>query len=371
MSVRRFDASGELCKPVKQANGWLKADGYVSRVGVFNYRRADGSVIREYRSPAEVFKADSLESFNLVPMTNDHPAAGLLDADNTREYQVGSVIAPRQDGNFIRAQFLITDAATIAELESGKTQLSGGYVCDVVESPGVSPDGEKYDAIQTNVRGNHVAIVAAGRAGPDVRLRMDATDAVMLDSPARFMHYPTNSPISNKSDEVKMIKLKLDGVEVEVTEVVAALLDKQVKATGESLTAAKKDAEQATARADAAEAKLAKAEKELAAVAKAKADEARAALEETARGALADPDVKFDGLTDLQIKAKVAEHCNDIKLDGKTDGYIEAMFDIALKDNAKTDEEETSSVAEHTDASDPIEAAKAKYQAALKKVQPS
>jgi hypothetical protein len=35
-------------------------------------------------------------------------------------------------------------------------------------TPGVSPQGEKYDGVMRDIVGNHVALVKEGRAGADV-----------------------------------------------------------------------------------------------------------------------------------------------------------------------------------------------------------
>jgi hypothetical protein len=35
-------------------------------------------------------------------------------------------------------------------------------------TPGTSPEGEKYDGRMTQIVANHIALVEAGRAGPDV-----------------------------------------------------------------------------------------------------------------------------------------------------------------------------------------------------------
>lgn len=60
---------------------------------------------------------DSLASFGLMPVTNDHPSE-LLTADNAKEYQVGtvseSVVA---EGDKVRAALMITDAQAIEALD--------------------------------------------------------------------------------------------------------------------------------------------------------------------------------------------------------------------------------------------------------------
>lgn len=172
--AQRLDRGIALQKPTKLSNGWMRIDGRITRTGVFTYRLPDGKLRRELRLPEEVFKADTMQSFALVPVTDEHPPA-FLDATNTKEYARGSVAGTlRQDGQFVAGEMLVTDADLIAKLEGGKArEISCGYTCDLEESPG-ELNGERYDAIQRNIRGNHVAIVERGRAGPEARVRMDA-----------------------------------------------------------------------------------------------------------------------------------------------------------------------------------------------------
>ena len=55
------------------------------------------------------------------------------------------------------------------EIEAGKKELSMGYFCDYELTPGTF-DGRHYDAVQRNIRGNHIALVEEGRMGSDVRV---------------------------------------------------------------------------------------------------------------------------------------------------------------------------------------------------------
>lgn len=163
----------------------MRTPAHLSRVGVFDYRLGSGKVRRELRPPDEVFKADSLASFDGVLLTDDHPVAG-LDGKNARGLAVGTVTKVRKDNDLLAAELLVTDAAAVTKIENGKRELSCGYQCDTDEAPGVWTDangvGHPYDAIQRNIRGNHVALVARGRAGPDARVRLDAADAERVDT---------------------------------------------------------------------------------------------------------------------------------------------------------------------------------------------
>ena len=117
MGVLRYDQASPLSKPVRLPNGFMRAEGYLTRSGIFVYRDAAGRAIRELRPPEEVMHPDSLASFGLMPVTNDHPSE-LLTADNAKEYQVGtvseSVVA---EGDKVRAALMITDAQAIEALD--------------------------------------------------------------------------------------------------------------------------------------------------------------------------------------------------------------------------------------------------------------
>jgi hypothetical protein len=165
---------GTLRSPRRSNDGRLIVDGYLTRSGVFVYMNHDGSPRREYRPPDEVFKADSLSTFAMVPVTDDHPPESVTSA-NARQYAVGWLgESIKRDGNHVAATMVVFDEETIGKMERGKTELSCGYFCDYVARPGVTPEGEHYDGIQTNIRGNHVAVVDIGRAGPTASVRMDA-----------------------------------------------------------------------------------------------------------------------------------------------------------------------------------------------------
>lgn len=192
--VHRFDAGTVPLERARRLdNGWVEVDGILTRSGVFEYRNDDGSIRREYRPPEEVFHRDAMGSFSLVPVTDDHPDTvypkdpaknGTLTAANTRAYQRGTVAQPRREGTYLRGTLRVNDAQLVAKMDAGKTAVSCGYLCDLERTPGVTEDGVRYDAVQRNIRGNHVAVVDVGRAGPEARVRMDATSVPNFLTPA-------------------------------------------------------------------------------------------------------------------------------------------------------------------------------------------
>lgn len=305
--VIRYDL-GELEKPEFLDNGWVRVDGFIARSGLLQYTTDGGKPWIEYRPPEEAFKTDCLDSFSLVPLTNTHPVEGLLDAKNTMRYQVGTVDTPRKDGDKVRARMLVTDAAAVADMKQGRRELSSGYTCDVDNTPGMI-DGKRYDAVQRNVRGNHVALVDVGRAGPEVRVRMDGLGMVLQST----------------QGAINVIKIRIDSVEYEVSEAGAQAFKK-------AMDAAAKETQKQAARADGAESEVKKLRADLkTAPEKIRAElEARVAVERDARKVLG-PDAKFDGLTDVQVKRLAAEKHRGVKLDDKADAYIEAAFDIAVE----------------------------------------
>lgn len=154
--------------------GYLRAWGTISRIGVQTYYNADGTPRRELRLPEEVADPESLASFGLKPHTINHPPE-FLNSKNTKKYQTGSTDSTvyYQQG-FVNVAINVTDSEAIEEITSGrKQQLSAGYTCELDFTPGVWR-GHKYDAIQRKIRGNHVSSVELGRAGPNVKMHVDA-----------------------------------------------------------------------------------------------------------------------------------------------------------------------------------------------------
>lgn len=312
--VRRWDR-GELKKPEKTSGGMVRCEGFLTRTGVFVYKTSDGGEVREYRPPEEVFHPEALASFNMVPLTNLHPASGMVDADNARAVAVGAVGEPVQDGQFVRAPLMVMDAKAIADMYKGRAELSCGYTCELEWKTGFV-NGERYDAIQRNIRGNHVALVDRGRAGKDARVRLDGGDAIQGDPPP----------------EVTMKKVKLDGQEIEVSDDAAAAIEKFQGAQDATVLALKQKADAAEARADKAEKALAEANdpKTL----RARID-GRVKLERQALAVLGE--AKLDGLTDREVQDAVLVKLghDKAKLATKGDAWVDGAFETVIEEQAK------------------------------------
>lgn len=327
-NVQRFDVSN-MSKAAKTTHGFLRVPAFATRTGVFKYRKADGSMLRELRLPDEVFSEESMASLAGLPVTNDHPK-GTVDSTNAKALMVGFTgdTVDRVD-NMIQVPVTITDEETIQAIESGKQEVSCGYLCDHEDTPG-EWEGEPYDLIQRNIRYNHLAVVDRGRAGAAIRLRFDSDAAMVAEE---------------QDKEKKMKKISIDGVEFEVSpELAAAYEAHMAKMQGEmdgmkkestdskaAVVESGKAAEVATAKADALQ-------KDLEA-AKLKADskvddkiinervEARMKVMEVATAKLTDTS-KLKEMSDLEIKkAVIKADSPDVDLDKKGEAYIDARFD--------------------------------------------
>lgn len=216
----RIDAPEWLIDEFKSDNssGFLIGRANVTNIGVFEYRNQDGSIRRELRLPEHVLDGESVATLRMKPLTNDHPAV-LVTSDNIKDYQVGTTGgSPATDGMHLTIDMSVTDAKTIQDIQNGKQELSAGYTVDMLEESGVWM-GIAYDAIQTNIRYNHVAIVDRARAGDAARikLRNDSADAICIGR------------IENKKEDTNMsdkTTIKIDGMDVQVEPLVGAHINR-------------------------------------------------------------------------------------------------------------------------------------------------
>lgn len=217
-TVQRYDTSSPITRSEITPEGYLKAWSRTARTGVQIYHKADGSVTREYRPPEEVSDPESLASFQMKVVTWGHPPV-LLDASNTKDYAIGhnGSEAHFTDG-FVEVPHIITDAESIKRIQNGEAvEVSPGYKVEADPTPGVTPEGERYDVIQRNIRVNHVAVVPKGRSGPEVRLLLDR-----MDSSAAVACTQNNDPVVPTPKS--MASVNLDGLTVDLpTEVAGAV----------------------------------------------------------------------------------------------------------------------------------------------------
>lgn len=150
----------------------------IARAMVQMYRKADGSTDREAKLPTEILSDATVASANNKPVTDNHPH-GLVNTSNSKELMKGLTDSKAHvEGDMLFNDITITDPDLIKEItQGGKRELSIGFQTEVVPESG-EYNGVKYDAVQKNIRINHVAVVNRGRAGHTVRLLGDSAEAV-------------------------------------------------------------------------------------------------------------------------------------------------------------------------------------------------
>ncbi len=313
--MQRYDTVS--IKATKTDEGFIRDAPIVGRTGLLRYLNADGSERWEYRPPEEAFKEDSLQSLTGKPITIGHQ--GMVTADTAGAIKpIGTVLtAGRQDGDTIRADIMIYNLPTNAR------ELSCGYTLDLDETPGTTPDGKHYDAIQRNIKYNHLAVVSRGRAGI-ARLNMDGSQEIE----------------DGKDDElVGMTKVRLDsGLEYDAAPEIGVYIEKMKQDAAEQ----KKQQDQLQAKYDTAIADLGKEKK-----AHEDADKKQKENFDTAVKERVDMlDVaknhkieKADSMSNKEIKVAVikAVRGDSFSLDGKSDDYIDASFDMAKEDKSHND----------------------------------
>ena len=314
-------------------NGFLRVSGKAARTGVYEYLACElgidslppTNIVRVYRPELEVFNADSLASYSNVDVTNDHPQS-FVDADTYKNTSVGHVVSATRNGDFVDVDIIVKDKSAIADVESGKTQLSPGYTAVYVAEDGVAPCGTAYQFKQTAIDVNHLAIVSRGRGGSQVRLN--------------------DKQSTNLLETKTMIKVVLDsGRSVDLEDGATAAL---VQDSFERLTKRAEDSEskvdtlQSTS--DAQAEKITDLEGKLKAANDGEALKAKlielASVKDSAVN-IAGKSFECDSVDSMEIKrAALAVVRDSIEWTDKSDDYVNAAFEFADMDKDKKDEDE-------------------------------
>lgn len=168
--MARFFIASQLSERIAETpEGYLLCEAVpIARTGELAYAPAEtpipageGQTIIT-RGAADLFAAETLASFEGKPVTLEHPP-DFVAPDTWKLYAVGIVQNVRQgegaDSDKLLADLLLTDARAIDAVRTHKLrELSCGYDAEYfADAPGKGR--------QTNIRGNHVALVAQGRCG--------------------------------------------------------------------------------------------------------------------------------------------------------------------------------------------------------------
>ena len=216
MSKRKYDD-----------NGWLEvADNPISKVGVYPYLGSEigapdpERIYHVYRPAEELSNQETIDSFKLLPFIDDHEWLG-KDGTAAEKKGVQGFIGEqiRFEDPYLLGNIRVVSNAALTAIDNGKIELSPGYKAVYEFTEGVF-DGQRYDAIQRSIRGNHLALVQEGRTGADVSVQ----DHVIT------------------IDTAELIKMTLEEMKAKIAE----LSEEEKAALLAALTPAATDAEEET-----------------------------------------------------------------------------------------------------------------------------
>ncbi len=186
-----FSDALTLDAPRRTSDGYMAVRAKAARVGTYQYLGSeidpdnkhglrDAGAVNVLRDDSAVFDSKSAHSFIGKPVTDNHPSVA-VNAANWRDHARGVVMGAMRDGDYLAFDLLLTDKATIDAVNAGKRELSNGYAAELQFGDFDGPGGVKCVAKQVAIKGNHVAIVDKGRAGPSCAI----TDSARCDSAPR------------------------------------------------------------------------------------------------------------------------------------------------------------------------------------------
>lgn len=334
--------------PMKaDSNGFLKGRAVITTTGVFPYVLEDGTIQWELRSPEEVFHPDSLNTLRMSVVTNDHPDV-LVTPDNVKAVMVGHLgeeIIVDQFGGRVASNITVSVKDAIDDVQDGKRALSAGYRSDIVMESGVY-NGVPFDAKQTKIRYNHVAVVDRGRAGDAAVMRVDAYQAPPgTKQPVVKDTTGVKSPVNinegeNMPDNFKIVRI--DNVEYQAEAPVIAHYSKidealkksdvELEAVTKKLDTATADLSTCTGERDALQAKLDATEEKLKNAIN--VDQLEGLFSERTKldAAVVKAGIEDTAKMDVMAKKKavIAKALPKMDLEGKDDIYVNATFDIAV-----------------------------------------
>lgn len=258
----QFTDALQIGTPRRTKDGYLAVRARSARTGVYQYSGReidpnnehglrDLATVNVLRDENTVFDKAAAHSFVGKPITIDHPNQAVNSA-NWKDHARGAVMGALRDGEYLAFDLLLMDASAIADVDAGKRELSNGYAAELEFGDFEAPGGVKCPVRQARITdGNHIAIVKAGRAGPECRISDGGNNLFETCDAATI--------VLNVSDalEEKPVpkKIMLDGLQVDLSDE-AAVETAITKLQGQinTLTTAKDAAETSVATLTAADA---------------------------------------------------------------------------------------------------------------------
>lgn len=202
--------SGKLGDWQLTPEGYLVAVAKIARIGVQEYANPDGTIRREFRPPEEVANRDSLKTLCDLPISIEHPPA-MLDSSNARQFAVGWNGSVSYDNGFVSTKVKLIDQQSVKNaLDGERIELSVGYLTKLDWTPGTW-EGQNYDAIQRQIKGNHIALTVKARGGSDLRLYPSASPELHNDSEILEKCWQISEPTWESDVRLDNLHIKVGG----------------------------------------------------------------------------------------------------------------------------------------------------------------
>lgn len=335
-----FADSLTLDAPRRTADGYLAVRAKAARTGVYQYTGLevdpsnehglrDQAIVHVLRDADTVFDRSAAQSFIGKPVTDDHPSVAVNSA-NWRDHARGTIMGAMKEGEYLAFDLLLTDAATIAKVDAGKRELSNGYAAELQFGDFKAADGTVCQARQSKITGgNHVALVARGRAGSECAIKdgfavCDTIPSNILDSfnqekPVKTMLIDgLTVDVSNVDTAEKTIGTILaarDAANAKVTEL-------EAKGVTDAATIVTKDAEIEKLKKQLEDSKLTPAQMR-------EAGKAYALVADKAKAAGV---TVTDAMDEAAIKRAVVDKAMGDKAKDYSDEHVAIAFDVVTKD---------------------------------------
>jgi len=352
-TARHLTDSGQMIVPCAFAR--TGAQNYTAgQLGLQDV--ASDKVVTVMRDEADVFDSASLSSFRSVPVTIGHPKTeqGLplsVSSENSAELQVGVLEGmPTRDEDTLTGTLVIARQDAIDLIEDGTKELSAGYTCDLEV---VDVEGSDSIIYQRNIRANHIAIVERGRAGSmcsiadeDTMDTTNETPEVIIDEVEVTTEEATADAVVSDVEVIvspdTVEDEAVDSVEAVEAEVEVAVEDEEVVAEEVAVEVADEvvaviNLEDELATANASVATLNDELSEAAAKIVELQDALDNSVSELVGTILVAKDLTdiadFSGKSVTEIKLEVvANLMPNLTLDGKSEAYVCARFDVLSED---------------------------------------
>lgn len=157
--------------------GGIKLKGVeLSKADVFAYNRG-GVIVYEYRSPTGLSAPEAIASLEGATVTlSGHT---FVTPTNYKPLVVGHVqnVQWDEDRLALIGDVIVNDGETVAKIKRGELcEVSCGYANRFVTTLGESPDGKRFERVQTEFVFNHVALGPAGWSRQSTAFTLDASD---------------------------------------------------------------------------------------------------------------------------------------------------------------------------------------------------